>query len=172
MYSHYISDYNRNGTFMSALHDVKDYLVISDFARVSGYSPESIMRYRREKLVPDYVFNKKEGQAARVDKNWFERRWAFQHQVKMYNQEVYYLLEENFCTLEMARTIERVSRATMSELTSYLQYTLFKRLDGKLGVGLSPAEYAVYRYGHAIDRRLKHNGTSITKILDIRAGLC
>jgi len=169
----YNNSYNyNNDIILSALYAVKDYITISDFAIECGFSPESIMKYRRDKLTPSHVFIKAKGQATRVDRNWFNRRWTFQAEVKMFNQEVYYLLEKDFSVLEMARTISAVSQATVQELASYIQYILFVRHDGNLGVGLLPAAYAVYRYGHRIERRLKHNGTSIERILDIRAGLC
>jgi len=169
----YNRSYNHsNDIILSALYAVKDYITISDFALECGFSPESIMKYRRDKLTPPYVFSKIKGQVARVDRNWFNRRWEFQDKVKMFNQEVYYLLEQDFSVSEMARTISAVSQATVQELSSYIQYILFVSHDGKLGVGLLPAAYAVYRYGNRIERRLKHNGTSIEKILDIRAGLC
>ncbi len=82
---------------LPAVHAVS-YIRLKQFATEYDMTAESIMRFRREEVYPDSVFIKNEGEHGVMDRNWFERRWKFQHKVKMFNQEVYHLLADDVST--------------------------------------------------------------------------
>ncbi len=105
-----------------------------------------------------------------VNEAWFLRRWAFIRYVQETNQDLIYLLEEEFSLVEIAKTIAKKYNKGDTSIKEYLSHALFctPGENIKIATKVHSRAWSVFKYANLINNKLKRRGTSIEKMLDKR----
>ena len=105
-----------------------------------------------------------------VNEAWFIRRFKFMDYVREMNQSLVYLLEEDFSIEEISRTIVAKYGGKQTSIREYMNHTLFsiKGDEVKIATRVHSRARRVFKYAKFIDNKLKRQGSSIEKMLDLR----
>lgn len=103
-----------------------------------------------------------------VDINFFIRRHEFKTTMCLKAQELVYFLEEYFSRTEIGKTIADLYGGPYIPIVRSMEKDIWLLDAFTTDTRVSGVIYKIYRYWWAIERRLRRQGTSISKILDNR----
>lgn len=143
-------------------------MTVNEFSAKYGICVSAIHVAIGNGSIPRDVLSKNKYDVLEVDENWFIRRIEFRNKVKLYIQDMYFMVSD------VVRNHTRMGKI-FGVAHVYWNSHLWQTYTGSiLTCKINGSDWKVFRKMRGLERKIKRLGVNfnIGEILDMEAGLC